>query len=388
MRWPLVGVGIRTSPCYTWWDATSVLLGLHVALVVVAVGADGAARVEPGRRVLERETHVNELLLDFFDRLGAEVPYVEQILLATADELAHRVDALALEAVVRAHGEVEVLDRQRQVGRQGGVGRRRADVDALGVDVELPGQAEQLDQRLARARHRVPRPHARLGLDVEDEPVEGGPLLDAGGLDLVGDAPNRRVDGVDRRPADLLAGLLVLGSRDVAATALDGELHLQLALGVQGGDVQLGVVHLDAGRRRDVGRGHLTGALLAQVHHDRLVVLRGHHEFLQVQDDVGDILLHPRNGGELVQDALDPDAGDGRARNRGQERAPERVADGVAEARLQRLDDEPGPELVYLLLGERGALSDEHFCSLPRRPLYDVAVFSPGGDPPVTPRLG
>jgi hypothetical protein len=55
--------------------------------------------------------------------------------------------------------------------------------------------------------------------------------------------------------------------------------------------VQLGVVHLDAGRRRDVGRGHLARALLAQVHHDRLVVLGGDHQFLQVQDDVGDIFL-------------------------------------------------------------------------------------------------
>src|SRR5580658_10279958 len=64
-----------------------------------------------------------------------------------------------------------------------------------------------------------------------------------------------------------------------------GELHLELALSVQGGDVQLGVVHLDARGRRDVGRGHLAWTLLAQVHDDRLVVLGGHHQFLQVQDD-------------------------------------------------------------------------------------------------------
>ena len=47
------------------------------------------------------------------------------------------VDALALEAVVRPYGEVELLDQQRQVGRQRGVGRRRTHVDALGLDVEL-----------------------------------------------------------------------------------------------------------------------------------------------------------------------------------------------------------------------------------------------------------
>src|SRR5208282_1932484 len=36
--------------------AASVLLGLHVALVVVAVSAYRATRVESGRRVLERQT--------------------------------------------------------------------------------------------------------------------------------------------------------------------------------------------------------------------------------------------------------------------------------------------------------------------------------------------
>src|SRR5215218_9406257 len=58
----------------------------------------------------------------------------------------HGVDALALEAVVGAHREVEVLDRQRQVGSELLVDRRRSDVDALGLDVELTSQAEQLHQ--------------------------------------------------------------------------------------------------------------------------------------------------------------------------------------------------------------------------------------------------
>src|SRR5205823_6185527 len=83
-----------------------------------------------------------------------------------------------------------------------------------------------------------------------------------------------RVDGVDRNPADLLPGLLVLGGRDVTAAALDRQLHLELALAVERGDVQVGVVHLDACGRRDVGRSDLTRALLAQVHDHWLVLLR------------------------------------------------------------------------------------------------------------------
>ena len=39
---------------------------------------------------------------------------------------------------------------------------------------------------------------------------------------------------------------------------------------------------------------------LAQVHDHRLVLLRGQHQALEVQDDLGDILDHALQGGELV----------------------------------------------------------------------------------------
>src|SRR6185437_5293531 len=161
----------------------------------------------------------------------------------------------------------------------------------------------------------------------------------------------RRVDRVDRDPAYLLARLLVLRGGDVAATALDGQLHLQLALAVKRGDVQVRVVHFHPGRRRDVGSRDNARTLLAQVHVHRLVVLRGNDEFLEVQDDVGDIFLDARHGRELVQHALDPDAGDRCARNRREQGAADRVPDRVAEARLKRLDGEPRAELADLLFG-------------------------------------
>ncbi len=65
------------------------------------------------------------------------------------------MDALTLEAVVRTNGELELLDRQREVRGEGGVRGGRAHVDALGVDVELASQTEQLDQGLTGRRHRV-----------------------------------------------------------------------------------------------------------------------------------------------------------------------------------------------------------------------------------------
>src|SRR4249920_1451971 len=117
--------------------STSSTGGCLVALVldervvlVVAVRREGGLRVEAGGAVLERQTHLVQLRLDLVDRLGAEVADVEQVLLRAGDELTHGVDALALEAVVRTDGEVEVLDRQGEVRGELLVDGRRADVDA------------------------------------------------------------------------------------------------------------------------------------------------------------------------------------------------------------------------------------------------------------------
>jgi hypothetical protein len=85
--------------------------------------------------------------------------------------------------------------------------------------------------------------------------------------------------------------------------------------------VQLGVVHLQAGRRRDVRRGDRAGTLLAQVHVHGLVVLGGDDELLEVQDDVRHVLGDAGDGRELVQHSLDPDAGDGGTGDRRQEGA-------------------------------------------------------------------
>jgi hypothetical protein len=48
----------------------------------------------------------------------------------------------------------------------------------------------------------------------------------------------------------------------------------------------------------------VTRPLLAQVHHDRFIVLREDDEALDVE--IGHVLLDARHGGELVQHAVDP----------------------------------------------------------------------------------
>src|SRR3954467_5272038 len=112
------------------------LFGFGEVLVVVQVVARIAVpraggnvvacdlrRIERGGAVLQRETQLVQLDLHFVDGLLAEVADVQQIGLRAGDKLAHRVHPLALEAVVRPHREVQIVDRQserRDVVRLGG----------------------------------------------------------------------------------------------------------------------------------------------------------------------------------------------------------------------------------------------------------------------------
>jgi hypothetical protein len=72
-----------------------------------------------------------------------------------------------------------------------------------------------------------------------------------------------------------------------------------------------------------------------------------------------------RDGVELVQRVVEADRGDGRAGDARQQRAAQRVADGVAEAGLERADREPLTVVLFLADGfDGGALNDEHVFSL------------------------
>ena len=68
-------------------------------------------------------------------------------------------------------------------------------------------------------------------------------------------------------------------------------------------------------------------------------MLAGNNELLDVQDDLGDVFLHSGNGAELVQHTVDADAGNSRPWDGREKRAAKRVAEGVTETGLKRLDD-------------------------------------------------
>jgi hypothetical protein len=165
-----------------------------------------------------------------------------------------------------------------------------------------------------------------------------GALTGTSGLDTVGDLENGRVDRVDRNLTGFGVLVAVLNRGHVTAATLNGELELKARLVVQSGNVQLGVVNLHTRRSLDIGSTHGTGTGLTQVRGDGLIVLTGHHEVLDVQDNFGDVFLDTGDGGELVKHTVNTDAGHGRARDGGQQGATQGVTQRVPEAWLQGLN--------------------------------------------------
>ena len=145
-----------------------------------------------------------------------------------------------------------------------------------------------------------------------------------------------------------------LSADDVAAAALDAQLHVQLAALGDRRDVRIRLEDLDVLIHLDVARAHLARLVDAQVQRLRVVDVAGQRNLLQVEDDVGRVLDDARNRRELVQHAVDLHRGDRGAFNRRQQHAAQRVADGRAEAALERLRVEPAESI-----GERLALELE-----------------------------
>ena len=111
----------------------------------------------------------------------------------------------------------------------------------------------------------------------------------------------------------------------------------------------LGVDQLKLGRNKEVRTGDLTGA----VNRDGGGRLVGRAESpedktLDIQDDVGDILDHVRDGHELVLRTIDLNGLDGGTLERGQKNTTKRVAQRIAVAALERLDGDTSRGLVDL----------------------------------------
>src|SRR5579864_4085512 len=145
----------------------------------------------------QRQPVLRECLLDLFDRLLAEVRDRRQLVLGLHDEVADRLDADPLQAVVRADAELQLLNREvLHPARKTGLGacalawhdcRLSEALDLLDV-----GEDRQLaDEDLGRLCECILRVDRSVGGDVERELVVVGALPDAGSFDRVRDAADR-----------------------------------------------------------------------------------------------------------------------------------------------------------------------------------------------------
>ena len=163
-----------------------------------------------------------------------------------------------------------------------------------------------------------------------------------------------KIESIGMTPMTVSARLVALG-RHVAGAAPDGERHLDDAAVRQRRDVVVRVEDLELGRDVDVGRHDLARLVLDEPDLDLVeLAVQPADELLEVEDDVGDVFLYAREGGELVRDALDLDRADRRALERRQQDAPQGVAERVPKAPVERLDLEAravGRELLARNVG-------------------------------------
>src|SRR6266436_4633633 len=296
----------------------------------------------------QREAHLHQYILDLVERLAAKVLGLQHFVLALLHEFADGLDVGVLQAVVGAHGKFELLDGTVQMLEArivGGVLRRfdglhrlfKVDEDAHVVLDELGGEADGVLRR-----DRAVGPHFDHQLFVI------GHLAETRGFDGIVHLANRRMNAVDRDVADGQIFVIVAVGSHIAAAVLGAHLDLELAAFADRGDVHALVEHGEVRVFLDLRRGHWTGLLDVDV--DRLrqvgVELDGH--LLQIEDDVRGILDHAGDRRKFVQHAFDLHRSDGRAFNRAEQRAAQRVSYGRTPAALKRLRGKPP-----VLLSER-----------------------------------
>ena len=192
---------------------------------------------------------------------------------------------------------------------------------------------------LSTQGHRVTGGDGGVRPDLQRQLVVVAGSTHAGALHGVVDLVDGGVDGVHGDDADDTGALgLVPVGGDIAAAMAQGDLHAQCSAHVQRGDVQFRVEDLHLGIALDVAGGDFARA--GGFDEDGLgsLAVQLRQQIFHVQNDLRHILLDTGDGGELMLDTGDLDAGGSRAGQAGQQDAAQRVAQGRSVTALQGFD--------------------------------------------------
>src|ERR1700694_4264986 len=284
----------------------------------------------------EMQPHLRQHFLDLVERLAAEIRRAQHLGLGLLHQIADVDDVVVLETIGRAHRELELVDllEERRVEGEVRNGFRRG--LALGL-LEIDEHVELVLQDARRIGERVLRTDRAVGLHRERQLVVVEDLALARVLDLVGDLADRRIETVDWNEADRrILGPVALGGH-IALAGVHGEFHADLGAVVERAQHQVRIEDADVADRLDVPGRDLARPLFLHHHALGAVALHLDGDVLDVEHDVGHVLVHAADRREFVQHAVDMHRLHRGALQRGQQDASQRIAQRQPEAALERL---------------------------------------------------
>ena len=202
---------------------------------------------------------------------------------------------------------------------------------------------------------------AAVGPHFEGQAIVIGLLADAGVLDGVIHLADRREDRIRRDDADGRIGIFVVRCAHIAAALFQGQVHDEVGVLVERGDMQIAVDHLDLIVHGEGRRRQLTGALDVDGHRLGAVAIQLGGKLFQVEDDLCNVLFHTGNGGKLVLDALNADAGYGNARQRAEQHTAQGISQRLAKAMLKRLYDKLAVAVAGFHTFDAGLFDFDHW---------------------------
>src|ERR1700691_3587246 len=161
---------------------------------------------------------------------------------------------------------------------------------------------------------------------------------------------------IDRDVAQGQVFIVVAVGCHVPAAGFKPHLDVELAAFANRGDRQVAIQHFHVGVRLNLSAQNLSGTVDAEPRDADSFAAHLEWDLLQVQDDVGGVFDHARNGAEFVSDAFDADGGDGGAFNGAEQDAAQARADGGSKAALERLGSEHA-----VAFGESFRIGDQPF---------------------------